>query len=166
MPEIPLREAVYAAIRQALSDALSGIPVERNRRRAIGKDEALPRLVLQDGDQFPLPGDSAVEEGATLTGRVEGYAYAPPDPDEPKPETEAGAAANLLHARTCRALFRPNEAHPELVVAGDMELWIRPGPMQFDLVPMAQGSDDLVAFYQDFELDLRFAHGEPFITQP
>lgn len=100
-PMTPIRERVLALVYERLKEALPDVPVER-ARRALVKDEEMPRLVLRGGDMSSSDdvgfGETSYEIGLLVTG----YVRADPIPDEQDLACEQ--AMSLLHARVVAAL--------------------------------------------------------------
>lgn len=169
MPEIPIRDAAFDAIAQALTDAALVIRdypvrVERNRDADVD-DDARPLLVVMDGDMDAEQGTSLE---ALYIGRVQVIGYLGP----PTAETmaEVMAQSNELHARAVRALIRPGglEALPRALPLGDglTEIDLREESFRVEVAALLEADAPLATFVLALSFELRAPWGNPFITIP
>ncbi|WP_338661773.1 hypothetical protein VQH23_16250 [Pararoseomonas sp. SCSIO 73927] len=155
MARIALREACYAALAARLVAALTGVPLERNRRSQISDQEEFPSLVLRDGGQVPMDDSESMGEFARhMTATLEGYVRSP--------DADAGAEASDLYARAAEALC-DTPVIPDATLPGgvQIEIYVTEGALDFDAATVAESSKPIAAFY----LDLSFAVRVPFGTR-
>lgn len=153
MPRIAAREAAFAALAERLAQAMPTTPVERNRRAKLSPQEDFPRLVLRDGGQNPLS-DAVGEEAWSVSAVVEGYVSGP--------EQQAGPAASDLYARVAEALC----SEAIIGAAGQMELYVSEGSLDFDVVAISDSAPMVAAFYLDLSFQLRLPAGLRFLDIP
>lgn len=165
MPEIPLREAVFAAIASALSTAALQIDgqtltVERNRSADV-EELARPLLVLLDGDQV-AEGGSTLEARYVLRAVIAGYLDGVDD-------AELAERVNEFHAKIVRALMRPGGASQVTeILLGDglTALRIEEGAFVSEAASVVQSEAPLASCTLDLSVTVHAPWGAPFITTP
>jgi len=156
MARIAAREAGFAALGERLSAALSGVPLERNRRSTIGSGEPLPRLILRDGSQVPLEAGGMGEDGWTLTATVEGFVGSN--------DADCGPEASELYGLVAEALCgTPIIPAARLPGGVAVELYVIEGALDFDAATVSESSDPIAAFYLEVSFDLRVPSGTRFL---
>ena len=165
MPEVPIREAVFAAIVAALEAAEMevgerAVTIERNRDAEVPLDEC-PMIVVLDGDMDAQNGNSLEARyigRATLAGWLQADTTA-----------DLHAQANLLHALTVRALIRPDPAllpRPLTLADDTTQVDIIEGGFRVEAASIAQSDQPMSSFVLEISFDLYAPWGSPFITTP
>ena len=165
MPDVPIREAVFAALESALSTAaitIGGEPmtVERNRAGDIAREER-PLLVLTDGDMAP-EGGSTLEARYMIRAILAGYL-------DGATEAELAARVNEWHAKVVRAVMRPAGAAQVtdiLLADGITALRVEEGAFAAEPATVMQSDAPLAACTLDLMLTVHAPWGSPFITTP
>jgi hypothetical protein len=165
MPEIALREACFDAIAEALTDAAltcggTAVAVARNREGDVPAEDC-PLLVVIDGDQDP-DGSDTQNAMYRIRAVIAGYIAA-------ETVAEQSSRINELHAKTVRALIRPNGAtQPTAIMLGDnaTEILIEEGAMQVEMPSVLQSEAPDASFTLTISFMAYGAWGSPFITIP
>lgn len=163
MPEIPIREAAFAALAAALAGLTvdgQAMTVERNRAADVD-DGPRPLLVLIDGDQ-DAEGGSTLEARYVIRAIAAGYLDGADD-------AQLAARVNEWHAKVVRAALRPGGAAQVTdLVLGDglTAVRVEEGPFATEPATVVQSEAPMAACTQDFRLIVHAPWGNPFITVP
>lgn len=148
-----MREAALGAIATKLAGEL-GIPVQRGRRSGIGREEALPRIVLTMGGHEDGEGDEFQTLLMRCTATVEGYCLAAND-------AALEAAINDLHGRCQRALLGAEIPYADATHA----LWVEGRGFEPDASLLDLSHEAIGGFAWTIGFDLRASvEAGPFIT--
>jgi hypothetical protein len=163
MPEIPIREAAFAALAATL-DGLSidgeAMAVERNRAADVDTAER-PLLVLLDGDQDAEDGGT-LEARYTLRAILAGYLDGADD-------AQLARRVNEWHARVVRAVMRPGGAAQVAdILLGDglTAVRVEEGPFATEPASVVQSEVPMAACTLELRLIVHAPWGNPFITVP
>ncbi|UXQ89114.1 hypothetical protein [Synechococcus phage MinM1] len=163
MPEIPIREAAYAALAAALAGlSIDGeaMAVERNRIADVD-DAARPLLVLIDGDQ-ESEGGSTLEARYVLRAIAAGYLGGVDD-------AQLARRVNEWHARVVRAVMRPGGASQVAdILLGDglTAVRVEEGAFATEPATVVQSEAPTAACTLELRLIVHAPWGNPFITVP
>ena len=163
MPEIPIREAAFAALAAALAGlSIDGEAMAVERNRAADVDQvARPLLVLLDGDQDAEDG-STLEARYVLRAIAAGYLDGADD-------AQLARRVNEWHAKVVRAVMRPGGAAQVTdLVLGDglTAVRVEEGPFATEAATVVQSEAPLAACTQEFRLIVHAPWGNPFVTVP
>ena len=163
MPEIPIREAAFAALAATLAGlSIDGeaMPVERNRAADVDTAER-PLLVVLDGDH-DAEGGSTLEARYTIRAVLAGYLDGADD-------AQLARRVNEWHAKVVRAVMRPGGA-PQVadILLGDGLTAVRVEEGMFGSEPatVVQSEAPLAACTLELRLIVHAPWGNPFITTP
>lgn len=163
MPEIPIREAAFAAIAAALAGlSIDGQAMAVERNRAADVDEAArPLLVLMDGDQEAEAG-STLEARYVLRAIVAGYLDGVDD-------AQLARRVNEWHAKVVRAVMRPGGAGQVAdILLGDglTAVRVEEGAFATEPATVVQSEAPLAACALELRLIVHAPWGNPFVTVP
>lgn len=163
MPEIPIREAAYAALAAALAGLTidgQAMTVERNRAADV-EDAARPLLVVLDGDQESESG-STLEARYVLRAVLAGYLDGATD-------AQLAARVNEWHAKVVRAALRPFGAPAAAdILLGDglTAVRVEEGAFATEPATVVQSEAPMAACALELRLIVHAPWGNPFVTVP
>jgi hypothetical protein len=163
MPEIPIREAAYAALAATLAGlSIDGdaMTVERNRAADVD-DAARPLLVLMDGDQ-DAEGGSTLEARYVIRAILAGYL-------DGQDDAQLAARVNEWHAQVVRAVMRPGGAGQVTdILLGDglTAVRVEEGVFATEAATVVQSEAPMAACTLELRLVVHAPWGNPFITVP
>jgi len=163
MPDIPIREAAFAAIAAALAGlSIDGQAMAVERNRAADVDEAArPLLVLMDGDQEAETG-STLEARYVLRAIVAGYLDGVDD-------AQLARRVNEWHAKVVRAVMRPGGASQVAdILLGDglTAVRVEEGAFATEPATVVQSDAPMAACALELRLVVHALWGNPFVTVP
>lgn len=163
MPEIPIREAAFAALAAALAGlSIDGEAMAVERNRAADVDQvARPLLVLLDGDQDAEDG-STLEARYVLRAIAAGYLDGADD-------AQLARRVNEWHAKVVRAVMRPGGAAQVTdLVLGDglTAVRVEEGAFATEPASVVQSEAPMAACTLELRLIVHAPWGNPFVTVP
>jgi hypothetical protein len=163
MALVPLREAVYAALAQALKDAFPRVRVERNHPDPASSEEPVLLNAL-DGRHTGVETEVSGEVNYTFEWLVEGMVRMPADEGDRNP----GAAINKLAADSSAAIVRADENNDvlPLLIAhaeGTLELYPEEPDMDLSLFGVDESERRIASFLHSYAVVVRWPRGKHFI---